>query len=71
MEPWRSKATLDLSGIDDDRFFHEAEARIVEALRRFSESAPAAASVRRRLFAGDAAQGIALIDLVRTRSTSC
>ena len=58
---------MDLSGIDDDGFFHEAEARIVEALRAFAETATGSASVRRRLFAGDAAQGVALIDLVRTQ----
>jgi Eco57I restriction-modification methylase len=67
MEPVAKQGTLDLSGIDDDRFFHEAEARIVEALRGFAETAIGGASVRRRLFAGDAAQGVALIDLVRTR----
>ena len=67
MEPVAKQGALDLSGIDDDRFFHEAEARIVEALRGFAETAIGGASVRRRLFAGDAAQGVALIDLVRTR----
>ena len=70
MEPLRRQGELDLSGIDDAQFFHEAEARIVESLRRFAESAAGAAGgagVRRRLFAGDAAQGVALIDLVRTR----
>jgi hypothetical protein len=67
MEPVVRQGALDLSGIDDDRFFHEAEARIVEALRGFAEAATGGASVRRRLFAGDAAQGVALIDLVRTR----
>ena len=67
MEPVRRQGELDLSGIDDDGFFHEAEARIVEALRHFAEAAAGGASVRRRLFAGDAAQGIALIDLLRTR----
>jgi hypothetical protein len=67
MEPLVRQRALDLSGIDDDRFFHEAEARIVEALRSFAETANGGASVRRRLFAGDAAQGIALIDLIRTR----
>src|SRR5271165_2603146 len=61
------QGALDLSGIDDDRFFHEAETRIVDALRGFAETATGSANVRRRLFAGDAAQGIALIDLVRTR----
>jgi hypothetical protein len=67
MEPLRRQGELDLSGIDDTQFLHEAEARIVEALRRFAESAAGRAGVRRRLFAGDAAQGVALIDLLRTR----
>jgi|CXWL01.1.fsa_nt_gi hypothetical protein len=67
MEPMRPQGRLDLSGIDDDRFFHQAEASILDALRQFAEAAVGTASVRRRLFAGDAAQGIALIDLVRTR----
>jgi hypothetical protein len=67
MEPVRRQGELDFSGIDDDRFFHEAEVSIVEALRHFAEAAANGASVRRRLFAGDAAQGIALIDLLRTR----
>jgi hypothetical protein len=67
MEPIRRQGELDLSGIDDDSFFHEAEASIIEALRHFAEAAANGASVRRRLFAGDAAQGIALIDLLRTR----
>ena len=55
--PWISLAST------MTRFFHEAEARIVEALRGFAETAIGGANVRRRLFAGDAAQGIALIDL--------
>ncbi|MEQ1801912.1 MAG: DNA methyltransferase [Gammaproteobacteria bacterium] len=66
-EPERKQGELDISGIDDDSFFQEAEANIVEALRNFAEFAVGAVSVRRRLFAGDAAQGIALIDLLRTR----
>jgi hypothetical protein len=67
MEPVAKRGSLDLSGIDDDHFFHAAEARIVDALRAFSETATGSANVRRRLFAGDAAQGVALIDLVRTQ----
>jgi hypothetical protein len=67
MEPVPGQGSLDLSGIDDDSFFHEAEARIVEVSRGFAETAINGASARRRLFAGDAAQGIALIDLERTR----
>jgi hypothetical protein len=64
-EPQRKQGELDLSGIDDDDFFHEAETRIVNALRDFAEVG--SAGVRRRLFVGDAGQGIALIDLLRTR----
>jgi 23S rRNA G2069 N7-methylase RlmK/C1962 C5-methylase RlmI len=57
---------LDLSGITDESVFQDAEGAILEALRRFAESA-GGADARRRLFAGDAAQGISLIDLLRTR----
>ncbi len=67
LEPAHREGELDLSGIADDGFFHEAEARIVEALRGFAETASGGVNVRRRLFAGDATQGIALIDLLRSR----
>jgi len=66
MEPLAKQGSPDLSGIDDDGFFRESEVRIVEALRAFAETATGSAT-RRRLFAGDAAQGVALIDIVRTR----
>jgi len=67
MEPERMQGELDLSGIDDDRFFQEAEVHIIGALKHFAEAAANGSRVRRRLFSGDAAQGIALIDLLRTR----
>lgn len=67
MEPVTKQGELDLSGIDDDDFFHEAEDFIHKALRGFAESTSNGVNVRRRLFAGDATQGVALIDLVRTR----
>jgi hypothetical protein len=60
------KRSLDLSGITDEATFHDAEETILAALRRFAESA-GGGDARRRLFAGDAAQGVALLDLVRTR----
>jgi hypothetical protein len=66
MKPVRPQGELDLSGIGDAQFFHEAEERLVAALREFAESVAGHAAVRRRLFVEDAAQGIALIDLVRT-----
>jgi hypothetical protein len=67
MEPIPRQGSLDLSGIDDDRFFHVAETRIVEASRHFAESTTSGTAVRLRLFAGDAAQGVALIDLMRSQ----
>jgi hypothetical protein len=67
LEPPRSQVEIDYSGIDDGRFFREAETRIVKALERFAETATASAGVRRRLFAGDAAQGFALVELLRQR----
>lgn len=62
----KDRRKLDLSGVTDEAVFQDAEETILEALRRFAESA-GGADARRRLFAGDAAQGIALIDLLRTR----
>jgi hypothetical protein len=67
MEPLERQGALDLSGIDEDHFFHEAEARIVQALHDFAATSSGTGRVRRRLFVGDAAQGVALVDLVRTR----
>ena len=60
------QGTLNLSGIDDDQFFYEAEKRIIEELRGFAESTSGSSNLQRRLFAGDSAQGIALIDIVRS-----
>lgn len=68
LTPAQSK--FDLSGTADERFFHEAESHLLDALREFAEGAggmAGGARVRHRLFAGDAAQGIALIDLLRRR----
>jgi len=65
LEP-KTHGKLDLSGVSDETVFQEAEATILKALRRFAESA-GGADARRHLFAGDAAQGVALIDLLRTR----
>lgn len=66
VRPKNEQERLDLSGVTDDSVFEAAEDGILSALRRFAESA-GGADARRRLFAGDAAQGIALIDLVRTQ----
>jgi hypothetical protein len=66
LPPNLEQGKLDLSGVTDETVFREAEESILETLRRFAESA-GGADARRRLFAGDAAQGVALIDLLRTR----
>ena len=67
MNPEIRQPSLDLSGIDDDSFFQDAEFLIVRALRDFAEAADKPLIMRRRLFADDAADGIALIDLARHR----
>jgi hypothetical protein len=66
LRPIHEQARLDLSGVTDDSVFQQAENTLLAALSGFAESA-GGADVRRRIFADDAAQGVALIDLVRTR----
>jgi hypothetical protein len=66
LEPAPEERELDLSGIDEDAFFHDAEARIVYALGSFAEKATGGTSVQRRLFAGDATQGFAFVELLRS-----
>lgn len=64
----RAKGDMfDLSDVSDESFFDSAEERIVQALQQYAAGAPASMSVRRQLFADDAAQGIAFIDLCRKR----
>lgn len=67
MEPTPAQGELDLSGIDDDGFFEHAEQLMLDALARFADSASGANGVRRRMFAADSVQGIALIELARNR----
>jgi hypothetical protein len=66
LRPRNEQGKLDLSGVTDEAVFHDVEETILAALTRFAESV-GGADAHRRLFAGDAAQGVALIDLVRTR----
>ena len=67
LEPVKPQVELDLSGIDDESFFAEVEERILKALERFADSATGRVGMRRRLFAGDSAQGLALLELCRKR----
>lgn len=56
---------LDLTGIDDDAFFAEAEQRLFDALAAFVSAASGEQNARRRLFADDSAHGVALLELLR------
>ena len=62
----QEELNLDLSGITDAAFWEEAEGRIYDALRDYAEQGESK-SYQRRLFADDAAQGFAFIDLCRKR----
>lgn len=61
------QSELDLSGIDDDDFFTEAEQRLLSALHAFALGGEGDQAPRRRLFADDAGQGVALLELLRQR----
>ena len=63
----RKQLQFDLSGVSDEFFFDSAEERIVGALESYTAEAPPSMRVRRELFAGDLAQGIAFIDVCRKR----
>jgi hypothetical protein len=57
---------IDLSGVSSTRFFNEAEERIYKALEKYAEGSEGdTGGYRRKLFADDAAQGFAFIDLCR------
>lgn len=63
----QSRVRRDLSGITDEQFWGQAEHRIYGALQAYAEQAENGGGFQRRLFAGDAAQGFAFIDLCRKR----
>ena len=58
---------FDVSGISDETFWEEAEARVIEKLSAYAIKAVNDDNYRRRLFADDAAHGFAFIDLCRQR----
>ena len=65
--PRQQKVRFDLEGVTDERFWEQAEGRILETLREYAEQVDNRHAVRRRLFAEDAARGFAFIDLCRQR----
>jgi hypothetical protein len=58
---------FDVRGISDAEFWDKAEGLILDALREYAEQAQNGEGVRRRLFAEDAAQGFAFVDVCRKR----
>ena len=60
-----SVASLDRRELEDTTFWNNAEARVVEALRAYARRAGNGRRVSRRLFADDALQGIAFVDLLQ------
>ena len=61
-------ALFDVTGITDEQFWHEAEGRVIESLREYAQTvATNGRGLLRRLFADDAAQGFAFVDICRKR----
>ncbi|HEY3443615.1 MAG TPA: BREX-1 system adenine-specific DNA-methyltransferase PglX [Paludibaculum sp.] len=58
---------FDLTDITDDQFFEEAEAKVIEALRRYAEKAQSDQQLQRRLFSDDAVRGFAFVDRCQRR----
>ena len=58
---------FDTRGITDETFWHDAEERIFEQMKRYAERVGNGQGVTRNLFAEDAAQGFAFVDLCRKR----
>jgi len=64
-QPQQMELRLDPRDLHDEAFWAEAEARVVEALRAYARRAGNGRHVSRRLFAEDALQGIAFVDLLQ------
>ena len=64
--PEQREMRFDLADINDERFWEEAENRILDALMAYAERVENGHTIR-RLFANDTARGFAFIDLCRKR----
>ncbi len=58
---------FDVSDITNEQFFERAEGEVLKALREYAEQAQNGHRLQRRLFADDAAQGFAFVDLCQKR----
>jgi hypothetical protein len=64
-QPKQGEIQFDLTGVTRESFWTQAEERILKNLQAYAGEAEGAEHVGRRLFAEDAAQGFAFIDLCR------
>lgn len=63
----KGEVDFDVSDIDDEGFWQQAEQKILEALAAYASSTSADMNEQKRLFASDAAKGFAFIDLCKKR----
>ncbi|GJD17836.1 hypothetical protein RIVM261_027920 [Rivularia sp. IAM M-261] len=58
---------FDVVSVSDGEFWNQAETLVVEALREYASRAAGSQKLLRQLFAGDAVQGFAFIDICRKK----
>ncbi|MHC2841723.1 Eco57I restriction-modification methylase domain-containing protein [Bradyrhizobium diazoefficiens] len=63
LAPTKRQGELDISGISNSAFFEKVEENIFSALKAFAGDAVNGKGTRRRLFADDAQQGLAFVEL--------
>ena len=63
----RGELDFDVSDINDEGFWEQAEQKILDALQEYAEKASTDEIGQKRLFSEDAAKGFALIELCRKR----
>jgi len=66
-EETQKKLMFDIADITSERVWHDAEEEALKTLRDFAERASNGKGLSRRLFADDAEQGFAFIDLCRRK----
>src|SRR5271157_973170 len=66
-KPEERQQRFDLSGITDSQFFEQAESKVVNALRSYSEQTQNGKRLQRRLFTEDAVRGFAFVDICHKR----
>ena len=64
LAPIKRQTELDLTGIDNAAYFEKAEEQIFASLNKFVGDAVNGRGTRRKLFADDAEQGIAFVELM-------